>query len=293
MNKILLIDHALNTHLALKRIFEEYSIDVFDAMSDREAKKLLSEENSIKLIIIDTNSSNFDGYVFIDELKELYPNISIIVLTSSNSRDSFIKGIKSGVDDYILKPFNKNELVNRVFRQLSYDKAVLGEHFDENNINVNSIIEKEVIKSKKGNYPLIIMGVFFYAITDKNLDDAYKNIASHYFPIIEDVLFDTDIFIQYGNQYFFGILPFCSESNFAIVEEKIRLAIRQNVKNFGSFNIKWAIDTVVFPDEKYDDIEVNKLIDMIKESLKKDIKYKHANIKIDDGEGSEEKESKS
>lgn len=286
MKNILLIDHALNTHIALKNIFQEYSIEILDANTARDAKRLLNEFDSIKLIIIDTNSSNFDGFQFIEDIRTHYTNIPIIILTSSNNRSDFVRGIKSGVDDYILKPFNNAELVNRVFRQLNYDRKIVKETFDENNITVDSIIEKEIVKSKKGNYPLIIMGIHFYAITDRDMSNAYANIAGYYFDVINSVLFDTDIFIQYGDQFFFGILPFCSQENFSIVEEKIRLTIRKNSdKKFGSFNIKWGIETVLFPNVLYDNTSVGKVIEDMKESLKKNIKYKHANIKIDEDEG--------
>lgn len=63
------------------------------------------------IALIDINMPIMDGLVLSKRLKEQYENISIVLVTGYNEFEYARKAIKIGVEDYIVKPFNENELI--------------------------------------------------------------------------------------------------------------------------------------------------------------------------------------
>ncbi|MDF1824821.1 MAG: response regulator transcription factor [Verrucomicrobiales bacterium] len=115
--KILLVEDAPRLRETLLRALGRmgHAVDVAETM--QEARVLLSESVvsvEYDVIVLDRMLPNGDGLDLVREWREQGLAIPVLMLTALNQVDERIKGLKSGADDYLTKPFNFDELVARL-----------------------------------------------------------------------------------------------------------------------------------------------------------------------------------
>ena len=118
METILLVEDDTDIHNLIKKILEKEKYKVMDAYSGTEALMILDKEN-IDLILLDLMLPGLDGEEIIKKVKE----IPIIVISAKISEEDKINALLSGANDYIVKPFNAQELIARVKVQLRINKG--------------------------------------------------------------------------------------------------------------------------------------------------------------------------
>ncbi len=94
------------------------------AFDGEEALQKINSEN-FDLITSDIMMPKMDGFQLREALNqsETFKNIPFILLSAKTLEDDKIKGFKLGIDDYIVKPFNKNELIARINNLLANKRA--------------------------------------------------------------------------------------------------------------------------------------------------------------------------
>jgi len=111
--KILLVEDDTNLGIVLADFLEmnEYSVTLAtDGISGMEFFK-----NGIyDLCILDVMLPYKDGFSLADEIKKRSPEIPVIFLTAKTMEKDRIRGLKTGADDYITKPFSTEELKLRI-----------------------------------------------------------------------------------------------------------------------------------------------------------------------------------
>jgi DNA-binding response OmpR family regulator len=70
------------------------------------------------LVLSDVLMPNMTGYEFCRELKRLSPSTPVILLTQLNDLSDLIEGLRAGADNYLLKPCQKDHLLNRIEHSL-------------------------------------------------------------------------------------------------------------------------------------------------------------------------------
>ena len=118
--KILVVDDVMTNTLLLQVLLEKEGFNVITANSGAMAIDIITKEKP-DLILLDVNMPKMDGFEVVKEIKKysLYREIPVILLTAMSDTESIVKGFKMGVNDYITKPFNKEELMARIIHQLS------------------------------------------------------------------------------------------------------------------------------------------------------------------------------
>ncbi len=111
MKKILLVEDEENIIFAVKRYLENTGYTVLSAPTLSQAKTCL--QNDLDLILLDLNLPDGDGFAFLDLVREK-SSIPIICLTVRDSDGDIIRGLDSGADDYITKPFKLPVLKARI-----------------------------------------------------------------------------------------------------------------------------------------------------------------------------------
>jgi len=114
---ILIVDDDINILELLQRHLHSWGYHVYKAISVREAVIIL-KDNTINLLITDLKMPEIDGFELIKFVSEHYPKLPKLIVTGYPSVQDSLSAIKSGVAEYLTKPFTKNEL------QLAVDKSL-------------------------------------------------------------------------------------------------------------------------------------------------------------------------
>ncbi|MFH1855841.1 MAG: response regulator transcription factor [Candidatus Omnitrophota bacterium] len=111
--RILLVEDEKKIAVFVKRGLEEECYAV-DAVSDGESALYSAGVNQYDLIILDLMLPRMDGISICKELRLQKTGAAILMLTAKDSVDDKVKGLDSGADDYLTKPFAFEELLARV-----------------------------------------------------------------------------------------------------------------------------------------------------------------------------------
>lgn len=113
--KVLVVDDNEEMVQLLGEFLEDAGYDVIKAFEGKEAVEKVEKE-SPDLVLLDAMMPSMSGFDVTERLKsqERTRLIPIIMLTGLSDVSDKIKGIEAGVDDFIVKPFNRLELLTRV-----------------------------------------------------------------------------------------------------------------------------------------------------------------------------------
>jgi DNA-binding response OmpR family regulator len=111
--RILVVDDDRRLCAVIKRglLEEAYAVDL---AYDGEEGEYLAEVNPYDLIILDIMLPNKDGIEVCRELRAKKVNTPILMLTAKDTVEDRVKGLDTGADDYLVKPFAFNELLARI-----------------------------------------------------------------------------------------------------------------------------------------------------------------------------------
>lgn len=113
MKKILLAEDDADFASVLKQFLELYGYTVFWAKDGEEACQLFQNE-VFSICILDVMMPKMDGFALAENMIQFNPDIPFIFLTAKKMKEDKIKGLKLGADDYIVKPFEVDELILRL-----------------------------------------------------------------------------------------------------------------------------------------------------------------------------------
>lgn len=119
-SKILIIDDMPSHLLLLKTILEEEGFEIITAEDGENAIRTLKEDEAIALILLDIMMPGFDGFDFLDKINESETyKTPVIVVSAKTDNTSIQKAIEKGAYDYLTKPFNVQDIRNKVRSALS------------------------------------------------------------------------------------------------------------------------------------------------------------------------------
>jgi len=108
-------DHAV-TRQMLETLLKRWGYDVISVEDGTQAWQVLQEDNPVRLILLDWIMPGMDGVQLCRKIRtsNLAKYTYIILLTSKDLRDDVVDGLQAGADDYVTKPFDKEELRMRI-----------------------------------------------------------------------------------------------------------------------------------------------------------------------------------
>ncbi|MFX0549716.1 response regulator transcription factor [Hathewaya histolytica] len=110
--KILLLEDEISIRSFIKIKLKNLGYDIVDVGKGTEAIQIA--DSSFKIAILDVMLPDIDGIEVCKVLRENYPNLGIIMLTAKGQESDKILGLKTGADDYMVKPFSPTELSARI-----------------------------------------------------------------------------------------------------------------------------------------------------------------------------------
>jgi len=118
--KVLIVDDVISNVLLLKVLLTNKKFNVVTAGNGAQALEQVKKEKP-DLVLLDVMMPDISGFEVAQQMKAdpEMAEIPIIFLTALNSTADTVKGFQVGGNDFISKPFNKEELIIRVTHQIS------------------------------------------------------------------------------------------------------------------------------------------------------------------------------
>lgn len=111
MKRILVVEDDKEINKMLSSFLEEQGYEVISVFDGREASRKLKEEYD--LILMDLMLPFKPGEILVRELRE-FSKVPVIVLSAKSMMETRLEVLRMGADDYILKPFDLNEVLVRM-----------------------------------------------------------------------------------------------------------------------------------------------------------------------------------
>jgi phosphoserine phosphatase RsbU/P len=139
--KILIAEDERITRRNLQRHIENWGHEVVAAENGAIAWQLLQEQN-IPIVITDWEMPEMNGLALLRKIRERTNSsyIYVILLTSKSEKDDIVEGMEAGADDFLSKPFDKNELRVRVRAGIRIIE--LEQHLEQRNNEITSANER-------------------------------------------------------------------------------------------------------------------------------------------------------
>lgn len=114
MSRLLLLEDDVSLIDGLRYSLKKDGFELEVARTVREARVCLKEGHSFDLLLLDVTLPDGTGFMICEEVRSAGDTTPIIFLTASDEETSIIRGLDSGGDDYITKPFRLGELCSRI-----------------------------------------------------------------------------------------------------------------------------------------------------------------------------------
>jgi len=122
--KILSVDDSLIMRKIIAGAIEVLGYDILEAKNGCEAlAQLKTHKDDIALILLDWNMPVMDGYEALVQIRSdtQYKNIPVLMVTTESEKKNVIKAIQAGANNYLAKPFEKEDLAKKMAECLSLE----------------------------------------------------------------------------------------------------------------------------------------------------------------------------
>ncbi|WP_422089315.1 response regulator transcription factor [Tenacibaculum ovolyticum] len=113
MKQILLVEDDLDFGSILRQYLQLHNFEVTWVKNGIEAFEVF-QKNDFEICVFDVMMPKLDGFSLAEKIIGLNPEMPFVFLTARNQKEDKIKGLKLGADDYIVKPFEADELILRI-----------------------------------------------------------------------------------------------------------------------------------------------------------------------------------
>jgi two-component system cell cycle response regulator len=274
--QIMLVDGRANSQERIVKTLKPIA-NVF-AISDAQAAIFEASENQFDLVIVNSNIDDYDPLRLCSQLRSLERTrfLPILIITEQGDDEMVVRALDLGVNDYIVRPVDPNELVARSLTQMRRKY-----YNDRLRANVQQTIELAVTDALTGlsnrryldnhistlfnrsmarGRPLSVLIADidrFKSINDTHGHDAGDDILREFANRIRSTVRGADLACRYGGEEFVVVMPDTSPEIAASVAERLRSVIETvpfTVKNSGqelqvtaSFGIASRTPQVITP----------------------------------------------
>lgn len=110
--KIMLVDDEERFLQTTQKLLQKNGLDTIIATSGETALEKLRSE-PVHVVILDVKMPGMDGIATLKEIKRQFPMTEVIMLTGHATVESAIEGLKSGATDYLMKPADIEEIMQK------------------------------------------------------------------------------------------------------------------------------------------------------------------------------------
>ena len=274
--KVMVVEDVMQTRNDVKKILQNLQFQVFTAAHGEEAMNYFADNPDIKLVVSDYGMPVKDGLEVLKELREQKDKneLGVIMMTSANENVSGAVFLKNGANDFIAKPFLKEELICRVNNTI------------ENMENINKIANfankdfltglfnrRYFYDDMQGYLASLEENPMPYAVAVidvdglKNINDKYgQDSGDKILKLLAKKLIDdtksSDIAARFGGGEFCILLKNVSQEDAVKFFVGLRAAIAANPVNIKNESVKISVSIgVTFGKSDYNADEILELAD--------------------------------
>ncbi|HEC13086.1 MAG TPA: diguanylate cyclase [Acidiferrobacteraceae bacterium] len=262
--KILVVDDSKTIRASVRKMLETHRYQVFEARDGKEALAVLEENSDIVLVLTDYNMPNMDGIQLISRIREKYARseLSIIGLSSANSDSISINFLKMGANDFLNRPYPREEFYLRITQNIEYIEYVRKVEDQANKDSLTGLYNRKYLiemggklfnNARRGIIKLttIMVDIDFF----KHVNDTYGHLAGdiaikHVAAIIKRSFRSGDVVARYGGEEFCIICVNIDEQDAKNLCERIREEIDSSSFNYGgnpiSVTVSIGLSTKIF-----------------------------------------------
>jgi putative nucleotidyltransferase with HDIG domain len=145
--KILIIDDELAPRESIRMVLKD-RYDVSTASGAHEGLEMMSK-NPVDLVVMDIKMPKMDGITALQEIKKRHPDTEVILLTAYASLDTARDAIRFGAFDYLIKPFDKDDILLVVEKGLEKKRTSTGLKMErEILLGRTSYLEEQINKAR-------------------------------------------------------------------------------------------------------------------------------------------------
>ena len=118
---VLAIDDSNTDRAIMKKCLKSLGVTVLEASNGLEGLEIVkNNEKALDAVLVDIEMPKMDGYTFASEVRKYnkFKNLPLIAVTSRTSKTDRMRGVESGMTEYITKPYTPDYLVNVVKRNI-------------------------------------------------------------------------------------------------------------------------------------------------------------------------------
>lgn len=120
--RVLIVDDEINIRTSLSQLFSVYDIDSELAENGLVAQRLLVSE-SFDAMVVDLKMPGMDGLELIKWIRDEGYDLPLIMVSAHGEISDAVSALKGGAADYIVKPFNPEELVTKIKKMVEAEKV--------------------------------------------------------------------------------------------------------------------------------------------------------------------------
>jgi DNA-binding response OmpR family regulator len=111
---IVVAEDDLVSRTLMSSLMEKWGFKALITQDGHEAMGALRAQQGPALALLDWMMPGMDGLQVCRRLRESQKMVYVIMLTSRGAKENIVEGLHAGADDYLIKPFDKNELLARI-----------------------------------------------------------------------------------------------------------------------------------------------------------------------------------
>ena len=254
---VLVADDSPVYRKRVEQALSQESCSVMFANSGQQAIEIFEREHP-SLVITDWVMPDLTGIELCQKIRAGAgsPYTYIIILTSNAEKENVVQGFSAGADDYLTKPFDRNELLARVrvghrlidlHRQIEAKNRLLEELALTDSLTglpnrraIEAWAERQLSGAARHGFPLWVVLIDldrFKRVNDAYGHDAGDMVLKRFAEILKANTRHSDISGRIGGEEFLQVLTHADESNVRVVVERVR-------EQFAAEQFKWGGKTV-------------------------------------------------
>ena len=136
LRRVLVVDDDDDIRLLLEELLRGAGYGVETAVDGRAALRAF-HANPVDLVVLDLSMPELDGFETLERFRDL-SDVPVILLTARSGEIDKVRGFRAGADDYVVKPFGRQELLARIEALLRRAPASTQlEHYDDGAVSID------------------------------------------------------------------------------------------------------------------------------------------------------------